>query len=134
MQLLTLVPGCSRFVIAIGTILCLVAAVLLNFYTLDPYSRHAARVIQEYGATLLAAIAFFPFAIVGISSLARRHPKIRMTKTIDKFGEGSMSAKVAIVLVSATWLCVGASFRAATTLLQPVLIMVRRLMRGNHPP
>lgn len=110
------------FVVTIGTVLCLVAAVIVSFYTLGTYSRHAAREIQRYGATMLAIVAFLPFTIVGISSLARRHPTIRKTKTTDKFGEGSMRAKIAICLVSAALLCLGASFRAGTILTSPVPI------------
>ena len=110
------------FIVTIGTVLCLVAAVIVSFYTLDTYSRHAAREIQRYGSTMLAIIAFLPFAIVGISSLARRHPIIRKTKTTDKFGEGSMRAKVAVCLFSAAFLCLGASFHAGTILTSPVPI------------
>ena len=121
------------FVITIGTIVCMVAALLVSFYTLDPFSRHAARIIQKYGGILLAVVAFLPFAMVGISSMARRLPAFRMTKTIDKFGEGSMRGKVAIVLVSATWLCVGASFRAVVTMLPQAPILVRMGMDVTLP-
>ena len=112
------------FVITVGTILCLVAAVITSSYTLNPYSRHATREIQKYGATMLAIVAFLPFVVAGTSSLVRTHPKIRMTKTTDKFGEGSMRAKVAIILISAVLLCLGASFRAGATLHKPVPIMI----------
>ena len=117
------------FIVTIGTVLCLVAAVIVSFYTLDSYSRHAAREIQRYGATMVAIVAFLPFAIVGISSLARRHPTIRRTKTTDKFGEGSMRAKVVICLLSAALLCLGASFRAGTILTSPVPIQT-----STNPP
>ena len=117
------------FVITIGTVLCLVAAVIVSFYTLEPYSRHAARDIQKYGSTMLAIVAFLPFAIVGISCLARRLPTIRRTKTTDKFGEGSMRAKVAICLVSSALLSLGAAFRAGTTLVAPTPIY-----HSTNPP
>jgi hypothetical protein len=103
-------------VITIGTILCLIAAVITSFYTLSDYSHYAAHEIQRFGSTTLAIVAFLPFLIVGVSSLARRHPTIRKTKTTDKFGDGSMRGKVAICLISSALLTIGASFRAAATL------------------
>ena len=112
------------FVITIGTIICLIAAVIVGSYTLNSSSNRSVREIQKYGAAMLAIVAFLPLAVVGISSLARRHPTIRMTKTTDKFGDGSMRAKVAIVLVSSALLCLGASFRAGTTLRRPVPVLV----------
>lgn len=103
-----------------ATILCLVSAVLMSFYALDPYPRHVARIMQKCGTTLLAAVAFLPFVIVAVSSLIRSLPKVRMTRTVDKFGEGPMRAKIVIVLVSAVWLTIGAAFRAIITWLEPV--------------
>ncbi|KAK3709500.1 hypothetical protein LTR37_010873 [Vermiconidia calcicola] len=116
------------FAIAVATILCLVVAVLVSFYTLDPHSRHAARELQKYGSTMMAIIAFLPFVFVGISTAARKHPN-QMTKTMDKFGEGSMRAKVAIVLVSSAILTLGAGFRAGATLMRPVPVITT-----SNPP
>lgn len=70
----------------------------------------------------LAIVATLPAIIVGTSATARRHPHIRMTKTTDKFGEGSMRGKVAVVIGSSLALCLGAWFRAGTTLMAPVPI------------
>ena len=122
-------------VITVATILCLIVAVIVSFYTLDTYSRNATREIQKYGATMLAIIAFLPFGIAGISSLVRRHPHIRMTKTTDKFGEGSMRAKVTIVLVSAVLLSLGAWYRAGTILAHPMPLMIPSdpLRPAPHP-
>lgn len=108
------------FVIIIGTILMLIAAVIVQFYSLSTNAARITRDLQIYGETLYAVVSFLPIPVVIISSLARMHPKIRNTKTIDKFGHGSMRAKIAIVLVSAVFLCLGASFRAGTDWLPPV--------------
>ena len=116
-----------------ATILCMIASVIVSFYTSRQYPQHVAHTMQKVGAILLAVIAFLPFAIVGLSSLVRRMPRIRMTKTTDKFGEGSMRAKIAIVLVSAFLLCLGASFRAAIALLPPVPIRVT-IIPPTHAP
>ena len=117
------VLSAAVFVVTLGAILCFIAGVITSFYTVDSFSQHAAREIQRFGTTMLAIVAFLPFAIVGASSLARRHPTIRKTRTTDKFGEGSMRAKVAICMVSSALLCLGASFRAATTLTEPVPVV-----------
>ncbi|KAK5121774.1 hypothetical protein LTR85_004649 [Meristemomyces frigidus] len=101
-------------VIIIGSILALIVAVILSFYTLNKTTLTRIRDIQVYGETLYAVVSFLPIPIVTISALARRHPSIRNTQTIDKFGSGTMRAKIAIVLVSALFLCLGATWRAAT--------------------
>lgn len=117
------IPFPILIIITIVTILGLIAAVIVKFYTLKPASINAATGVQQYGAIWLAVVALLPVIIVGMSALARRHPYIRSTKTTDKFGEGSMRAKVAIVVASGIVLCLGASFRAGTTLMLPVPIM-----------
>ena len=101
-------------VIIIASILTLIVGVLISFYTLNTKTLTAVRDIQLYGETLYAVVSFPPIPIVTISSLMRRKPSIRDTQTIDKFGYGSMRAKIALVLISATFLCTGASWRAAT--------------------
>lgn len=96
-------------VIIIGSILALIVSVIYSFYTLNAKTLAAVRDIELYGETLYACVSFLPIPIVTISTLARRHN----TENIDKFGSGTMRAKIAIVLVSATFLCLGASWRAA---------------------
>lgn len=110
----------ALMVVIIGTILCLIAAVILEFYSRKESVSRAVRDIQIYGSTLYAVVAFIPIPIVGISTLARQHPKIKCTQTIDKFGEGSMRAKIAIVLFSAALLTTGAAYRSGTTWLDPI--------------
>lgn len=106
--------------VIIGTILSLIAGVILEFYTLSESIQHAVRVIQIYGSTLYSVVAFIPIPIAIASTLARQHPKIKMTQTIDKFGEGSMTAKIIIIIFSAILLTLGASYRAGTTWLKPI--------------
>ncbi|KAM0717527.1 hypothetical protein Q7P37_007379 [Cladosporium fusiforme] len=109
--------------VIIATILSLISAVIMEFYSRSETIHTAVRDIQIYGATFYAVIAFLPIPIVGISTLARQHPKIKHTQTTDKFGEGSMTAKVAIVIFSAGVLTLGAGYRAGTTWLPPVASM-----------
>jgi len=110
--------------ITIGTILSLIAGVILEFYSLKESVAHAVRIIQIYGSTFYAIIAFIPLPIALVSTLARQHPRIKMTQTVDKFGEGSMTAKVIIIVVSAVLLTLGAAYRSGTTWLPPIPLML----------
>ena len=107
------------FVIIVGTILTLIATVILEFYSLKPSVHAAVRDIQLYAETLYAIVAFMPIPIVLASTLARQHPKIKNTQTVDKFGAGRMKTKIIIILVSSFFLTLGASFRAATVWITP---------------
>ncbi|KAI6816768.1 hypothetical protein KC332_g9541 [Hortaea werneckii] len=104
-------------VIIIGSIICLIVGVILSFYTLSESTLDAVRDIQLYGETLYAIVAFLPIPIV-LASVAGRHfnPNRR---SIDKFGTGSMRAKILLILVSAVFLDLGACWRAATLYLPP---------------
>lgn len=110
--------------VTIGTILSLIAGVILEFYSLKESVAHAVRIIQIYGSTFYAIIAFIPLPIAAISTLLRQHPRIKMTQTVDKFGEGSMKAKVVIIMVSSVLLTLGAAYRSGTTWLHPIPLMV----------
>ncbi|KAF1821744.1 uncharacterized protein K489DRAFT_303118, partial [Dissoconium aciculare CBS 342.82] len=105
--------------ITVATVLCLISAVIVQFYTYAPGPQQAARDIQLYGQTCFAILATLPLFIVGISSAARANPKIKMTCTLDKFGSGSMRAKVAISMISAVILSIGAWYRAGTAYPRP---------------
>jgi hypothetical protein len=106
--------------IMILTILALIAGVILEFYSLDVTVGIAVRDIQIYGSTFYAVVAFLPIPIVIVSTLVRQLPSIKHTQTLDKFGEGSMTAKVIIILLSACVLTAGAAYRAGTTWLPPI--------------
>ena len=82
--------------VIVATIISLIAAVILEFYSLSDSVKVAVRDIQIYGSTLYAIVAFLPFIVVGISTLARQLPQIKHRQTIDKFGEGSMLSLIHI--------------------------------------
>ena len=113
------IPFTILFIIVVATIICLIVAIVIMFDTRSDAPLHSALVIQRYGATLYAVMSFLPMLTVGISSLARRIPKIRRTSTIDKFGEGSMRTKVAIVIITSLFLSAGAIYRAGVILAPP---------------
>lgn len=114
------------FVIIVATILMLIVGVIYSFYTLSDFTLHAVHIIQLYGETLYAIVAFLPIPIVLASCLGRRHPTVR-NKPLDKFGEGPLRIKVIIVLVSAVFLCLGASWRAS------ILYLPATYIQQAHP-
>ena len=95
--------------IMVATVLALIAGVIMEFYSLDHTIGVAVRDIQIYGATFYAIIAFLPIPVVIASTLVRQHPKIKMTQTLDKFGQGSITAKIIIIIFSACILTTGAA-------------------------
>jgi hypothetical protein len=98
-------------VIIVGTILCLIVSVIYSFYTLNEFSLRAIHDIQMYGETLYMIVALLPIPIVLASVLGRwRFGE----KPVDKFGQGSMRAKVVIVLIGAIFLGLGSGWRAIT--------------------
>jgi hypothetical protein len=109
----------ASIIITIPTILVLISAVIVQFYTYLPGPQQAVRDMQLYGQSFFAILATLPLFIVGISSAARALPNIKMTRTMDKFGSGSMRAKIALSIVSAIILSIGAWYRAGTAYLQP---------------
>lgn len=121
-------------VVTVVTIICMIVAVVVDFYTLSTYSHNAVREVLKCSATTLAIIASLPMAIAGASGLARAQRRIRMTKTTDKFGEGSLRSKVTIVLGSAFLLSLGAWFRAGVVDSTPVPVLAHDPVRpARHP-
>ena len=98
--------------VIIGSIIALIVSVILSFYTLNESTLDSIRVVQLYGLTLYAVIAFLPIPVALASQLGRHFNKDR--KSVDKFGSGTMRAKIAIILVSAVFLDLGACWRAST--------------------
>jgi len=99
--------------IIVGSVICLIVSVILSFYTLNPTSLQRIRDIEKYGETLYAVVAGLPIPIVLASTVACRARQTRQPNSVDKFGAGSMHAKIAIVLTSAVFLELGACWRAA---------------------
>lgn len=115
------------FAITAATVITQIASVVAGFFSTDPYCIYAMKSVQKYGSTMMAFVASLPLFIVSASSLARKHPHIRMTKTTDKFGEGSMRGKVVTVLVASLFLLVSAWFRAG------VILADEATPRGSRP-
>lgn len=110
------------FVIIILTIAGLITVLIQSFYSLSTNTHRIDRDFQLYGATFYAVVAFLPVPVLLISTAFRALPPVRKTRTVDKFGSGSMRAKIAINLAAAILLGLGASFRAGTSWLPPTPI------------
>ena len=106
-------------VVSILAIALLVAGVSVEVFAPDASALQIASGLQIFGTIWLALLAALPVLLVGSSTLARRLPHIRNTKTTDKFGEGSMRMKIVVVVASGILLSVGAWYHAVTTLRYP---------------
>jgi hypothetical protein len=111
-------PFFHYFFVAVYTLIVLslivvITATVLLFYTLDPGKRATYRDLQLYAGALFAVVAFLPIPLV-ILSLA-----IPRTTAVDKFGSGRFRTKIAILLFSAFLLSLGACFRIGTNSMMP---------------
>jgi hypothetical protein len=103
----------ALYVIIIFSLAMLITVVVQSFYTLNPNTRRIDHDVQFYGLAYFVMFSFLPLPILAYSLLAPRGEQI------DHFGRGSWSAKFVIVGVAGVLLCLGASFRAATTYMSP---------------
>jgi hypothetical protein len=105
--------------IIIGAVFGLIAGIVLEFYW--PPEDTSALALRTYGSATYATIAFIPIPIVIFSTLARarRQTNDKMAQSGDKPAHGSMVAHVTIVVISASFLTLGAAYRLATLCLPP---------------
>ena len=95
------------------TIIMLITCVVQSMYTLNTNTLRIDRDIQLYGQTYFAIISFLPIPLLLAVLLSPNR------KQMEQFGSGSWVAKVFIVGLVALLLCLGASFRAATSWMPP---------------
>jgi hypothetical protein len=105
--------------IIIGAVFGLIAGIVLEFYW--PPEDTSALALRTYGSATYATIAFIPIPIVIVSTLARlrRQTNDKTAQSGDNSAQGSMVAHVTIVIISASFLTLGASYRLATLCLPP---------------
>ncbi|KAL8923683.1 MAG: hypothetical protein Q9208_004435 [Pyrenodesmia sp. 3 TL-2023] len=101
------------YVLIIVTLIMLITANVQSFYTLNSNTKRIDRAIILYGATFNAIASFLPFPLV-IGGLV-----IPRTTRVEKFGTGRFRSKIAILLMSAFLLCLGATFRLGTSYKTP---------------
>lgn len=111
--------------LAVLTIIALIVALIQSFYTLDTNIHRIDRIIEIYGATAFASIAFIPFLFITLSTLLRLMPSVRNgPRAMDKFGSGKMRTKILIVLPSSALLTLAASLKAGTGYLPAIPLVV----------
>ncbi|KAJ5239072.1 hypothetical protein N7468_003691 [Penicillium chermesinum] len=103
----------ALYAITVVSIIMLITVVIQSAYTLNANTHRIDRDIQVYGVTYFAIVSFLPLPIVLALLLFTRG------RQIESPGHGSWAAKGAIVITAAVLLCLGASFRAATTWMPP---------------
>lgn len=90
-----------------------ITATVQTFYTLNPHVKRIDRDLQITTSTYLLLISFLPIPMVVFGLIVPRKTRL------EKFGSGKWRSKIWILLGSAVLLCLGASFRSATTYKNP---------------
>ncbi|KAJ5770119.1 uncharacterized protein N7511_002170 [Penicillium nucicola] len=98
------------------TIIMVITVVIQTSYSLNPNTLRIDRDVLLYGVTYFSVIAFLPLPLVLLVVLSPNR------KRIEEFGSGSWIAKVFIVTLTGSLLCLGASFRAGTSWMPPRMI------------
>ncbi|KAF3384522.1 hypothetical protein F1880_003061 [Penicillium rolfsii] len=101
------------YVLVVISIIMVITVVIQSSYTLNANTHRIDRDIQLYGVTYFAIVSFLPLPMVSLLLLFADE------KNLDSFGSGSWRTKGLIVLVAGTLLCLGATFRAATSWMRP---------------
>ncbi|KAJ4214999.1 hypothetical protein NW759_010028 [Fusarium solani] len=89
-----------------------IVSVVYSYYPLDPHIQSWLRCIRLVTAVYYVALAFLPIPEVIIAPLLPR------TSPIDNFGQGTMRAKVILVLFTSVLLSLGACFHAGAPFIQ----------------
>lgn len=96
----------SIYVIIVLSLIALITATIQSSYTLNLNTKRIDRDVQLYGQTFYAFISFLPILLVLGGLVIPRKTRV------EKFGSGRFRHKIAILLLAAVILCLGASFRA----------------------
>lgn len=101
------------YALIVVMLIMVITATVQSFYTLDKNTLKIDRDLQLTAGTYLMVVAFLPIPMVIIGLIVPRKTRV------EKFGTGRWRSKVAILLTSATLLCLGAAFRAGTNFKNP---------------
>jgi hypothetical protein len=102
------------FVVIGATLIMVITATVQGSYTLSAQTRATDRSLQLYGSTLLAIVATLPLLMTALTLLIPYSP-------LDEFGTGRLRTKVITLLISTTFLLIGAWYRCGITWQTPVL-------------
>ncbi|KAF2966401.1 hypothetical protein GQX73_g7200 [Xylaria multiplex] len=92
----------------VASLIMIIAVTVQSVLVLDPGIRHSDRIVQLFGGTYMAVLAFLPIPIVIASYLLPR------AQRVEKFGAGRWRTKVRLLLFTASVATLGASLRVYT--------------------
>lgn len=104
------------YVVVAFTLIMVITITVQSFYTLNTNTRRIDRDIQLYCATFFAYVSFLPIPLTLLGLVLPRK------KRLEKFGTGRWRSKIFVLLLGSFIVCLGASFRCATSYLDPVPI------------
>jgi hypothetical protein len=103
----------ALFVVIGATLIMVISATVQGSFSLNAPTQAIDRSLQLYGSTLLAIVATLPLPMAALTLLVPYSP-------IDEFGTGRLRTKVITLLVSTTFLSIGAWYRCGITWQIPV--------------
>lgn len=104
------------YVVVAFTLIMVITVTVQSFYTLSTNTRRIDRDVQLYCATFFAYVSFLPIPLTLLGLILPRK------KRLEKFGTGRWRSKIFVLLLGSFIVCLGASFRCATSYLDPVPI------------
>jgi Protein of unknown function (DUF3112). len=101
------------YVLVVITIIMVISVVIQSMYTLNANTHRIDRDIQLYGLTYFAIVSFLPIPIILVTLILTRF------RSVEHPGAGSWHTRAFIILLAGSLLCLGASFRAGTSWMNP---------------
>ena len=101
------------YLIVVISIIMVITVVIQSMYTLNANTHRIDHDIQLYGVTYFAIFSFLPIPIVLAILILTRF------RSVKHPGTGSWHTRAFIILLAGCLLCLGASFRAGTSWLNP---------------
>lgn len=97
----------------VTSLIMIIVVSILSFFTLNSNIHRIARIIQLYGSTVFALIAFLPIPVLFVGIVLPK--RIR----VEKFGIGRFRNKIMILASASLLLTLGAGWRCGTLWLRP---------------
>lgn len=101
------------YVLIVLMLIMVIIATVYSFYTLSPHRKSQMRDMQLASSTYYMTVSFLPIPMVILGLVLPRKTRL------EKFGSGRWRHKIAILLTSSLLLCLGATFRTATSFKSP---------------
>ncbi|KAJ5194588.1 uncharacterized protein N7498_008026 [Penicillium cinerascens] len=103
----------ALYVVVVITIIMLITVVIQSMYSLNANTHRIDRDVELYGLTYFAIVSFLPIPIVLLILILTRF------RSVEHPGAGSWHTRAFIILLVGSLLCLGASFRAGTSWMDP---------------